>query len=60
MKVTFVIPTYNEAQNLPKLIAAVLALPVPDLSVLVVDDNSPDGTGQIAEDLSRQTGGASR
>ncbi len=60
MKVTFVIPTYNEAQNLPKLISAVLALPVPDLSVLVVDDNSPDGTGQIAEDLGKQTEGRVR
>ncbi len=57
MKVIFVIPTYNEAQNLPKLISAVLALPAPDLGILVVDDNSPDGTGQIAEDLSRQSGG---
>ncbi len=60
MNVTFVIPTYNEAENLPKLISTVLALPVPDLSVLVVDDNSPDGTGEIAEDLGRQSGGRVR
>ncbi len=57
MKVTFVIPTYNEAQNLPLIVSAILALPVPDLSVLVVDDNSPDGTGQIAEELVKQSGG---
>jgi dolichol-phosphate mannosyltransferase len=52
-----VIPTYNEAENLPKIAAAVLALPINDLNILVVDDNSPDGTGQIAEDLSKQTDG---
>lgn len=51
MKITIVIPTYNEAENLPKLISALFELQMPDLNVLVVDDNSPDGTGQIAEDL---------
>lgn len=51
MKITTVIPTYNEAENLPKLISALFELQMPDLNVLVVDDNSPDGTGQIAEDL---------
>ena len=50
MKITIVLPTYNEAENLPKLVSALFLLPL-DLSVLVVDDNSPDGTGQIAEDL---------
>lgn len=52
-KITVVIPTYNEAENLPKLVSALFALPLP-VSALVVDDNSPDGTGQIADDLSRQ------
>ena len=51
MKITVVLPTYNEAENLPKLVSALFLLPL-DLSVLVVDDNSPDGTGKIAEDLS--------
>jgi len=51
MKTTIVIPTYNEAENLPKLVSAIFCLPIPELTVLVVDDNSPDGTGQIAEDL---------
>jgi len=51
LKITIVIPTYNEAENLPKLISALFELQMPDLNVLVVDDNSPDGTGQIAEDL---------
>lgn len=53
MHITVVLPTYNEAENLPKLVSALLSLPL-DLSVLVVDDNSPDGTGQIAENFSRQ------
>jgi len=52
VKITIVLPTYNEAENLPKLVSALFLLPL-DLSVLVVDDNSPDGTGQIAEDLTR-------
>ena len=57
MKTTIVIPTYNEAENLPKLVSALFNLQMPDLSVLVVDDNSPDGTGQIAEDLGVEYGG---
>lgn len=57
LKTTIVIPTYNEAENLPRLVAALFALPLPDLSLLVVDDNSPDGTGQIAEDLAAQNPG---
>jgi dolichol-phosphate mannosyltransferase len=51
MKTTIVLPTYNEADNLPKMVAALLALPLTDLNVLVVDDNSPDGTGKVADDL---------
>lgn len=51
MSITIVTPTYNEAENLPKLIAALFALPL-DLNVLIVDDNSPDGTGRIADELS--------
>ncbi len=51
MKTTFVIPTYNEAENLPKIVSALFELPLPELNLLIVDDNSPDGTGQIAEDL---------
>lgn len=52
LKITFVIPTYKEAENLPKIAAAVFNLPLPDLNLLIVDDNSPDGTGDIAEKLS--------
>lgn len=54
MRTTVVIPTYNEAENLPALVQALLSLPVGDLRVLVVDDASPDGTGELAEALSRQ------
>lgn len=53
VKITIVIPTYNEAENLPKLAAALFDLPLSDLNLLVVDDNSPDGTGSIADDLAR-------
>src|SRR5881409_1375321 len=45
-----VIPTYNEAGNLPTLVPQVLAQD-PRLEILVVDDNSPDGTGRLAEAL---------
>ena len=45
-----VVPTYNERENLPPLVQKLLALPVP-VDVLVVDDNSPDGTGKLAEEL---------
>jgi dolichol-phosphate mannosyltransferase len=45
-----VIPTYNEAENLPLLVPQVLAQG-PGIEVLVVDDDSPDGTGKLADDL---------
>jgi dolichol-phosphate mannosyltransferase len=54
MKITLIIPTYNEAENLPKLVAAVLAQPLPELKLLIVDDLSPDGTGEVADELARQ------
>ena len=53
LKTTIIIPTYNEAENLPKLLTALFDLPLANLSVLVVDDNSSDGTGQIADELAR-------
>jgi dolichol-phosphate mannosyltransferase len=49
-----VIPTYNEASNLPAIVPLVLDKD-PRLEVLVVDDNSPDGTGQIAERLAQES-----
>jgi dolichol-phosphate mannosyltransferase len=56
-KVMVVVPTYNEADNLPILVEKLLALDVPGLEILVVDDNSPDGTGQVADDLSGRLAG---
>ncbi len=47
-----VIPTYNEAPNIPNLVPQVLAQD-PRIEVLIVDDNSPDGTGRIADGLAR-------
>jgi dolichol-phosphate mannosyltransferase len=52
--ITVVIPTYNEADNLPAISAELLTLDVDDLEILVIDDASPDGTGQIAEDLAKR------
>jgi dolichol-phosphate mannosyltransferase len=49
-KTLVVVPTYNEHENLPALAQRLLALPVP-VDLLVVDDNSPDGTGKLADEL---------
>ncbi len=54
--VTVVLPTYNEAANLPLIAAELLGLPLPGLRILVTDDNSPDGTGRIADKLAAQYG----
>jgi dolichol-phosphate mannosyltransferase len=54
MKIIQVIPTYNEAQNLPILVDALFSHSLPNLNVLVVDDNSPDGTGEVADALSQK------
>ena len=50
MKTLILLPTYNEVENLPRLIEALMALPL-DLHVLIIDDNSPDGTGEVADEL---------
>jgi dolichol-phosphate mannosyltransferase len=55
-KVTVVLPTFNEAANLPVIVAALFNLPLTGLRILVADDNSPDGTGDIAEELAGQYG----
>ena len=49
-KVLVVIPTYNERENLPLIVAGVRAA-APEVYILVADDNSPDGTGEVADDL---------
>lgn len=48
-----VIPTYNEAKNIELLVNRIFEL-YPDFNVIIVDDNSPDGTGDIADDLARR------
>lgn len=50
MEALVVIPTYNERDNIAGVVGALLALPA-DLGVLVVDDNSPDGTGGIVDEI---------
>jgi dolichol-phosphate mannosyltransferase len=56
-KITVVVPTYNERENLPLLATQLDSLGIPNLNVLVVDDNSPDGTGEVADRLARESGG---
>jgi dolichol-phosphate mannosyltransferase len=51
-----VLPTYNEAANLPLIVGALLDLPLAGLRILVADDNSPDGTGDIADSLAARCG----
>jgi len=47
-----VVPTYNESMNLPQILPQILAQD-PRIDVLVVDDNSPDGTGRMADEMAR-------
>lgn len=49
-----IIPTYNETQNLPRLVERLFSLPISDLRIMVIDDNSPDGTGRLADELALQ------
>lgn len=53
MKILTIIPTYDEIDALPGTVARLRAA-VPDTDVLIVDDNSPDGTGDLADELSAQ------
>lgn len=57
LKVAIVIPTYNEAENLPLLITELAALGIEGLGFVVVDDGSPDGTGEIADELAEEYDG---
>jgi dolichol-phosphate mannosyltransferase len=56
-KTTIVLPTYNEAENIELMVNALFDLGLPDLRILVVDDNSPDGTGKIADLLTAKYAG---
>lgn len=51
MHTLVIVPTYNESENIARLVPDILALPG-ELHILVVDDNSPDGTGRLADELS--------
>lgn len=53
MNVWIVIPTYNEKKNLRELVDEILNLDI-EKNILIVDDNSPDGTGELADELSKQ------
>ena len=55
-KTLVIVPTYNERENLPALVKRVFSLPV-KVDLLVVDDNSPAGTGQVADDFAKQNPG---
>ncbi len=53
MKGVVVVPTYNERENIEELIEKTLSTS-PDIDILIVDDNSPDGTGEIAEKIAKE------
>ena len=52
--IIIVIPTYNEAENLENLVSALFLKGTPNLRLLIADDNSPDGTGKIADRLAEE------
>lgn len=53
MKSVIILPTYNEKENLADIVQAIFAVGIKDLHLIIVDDNSPDGTGQIADQLAQ-------
>ena len=54
MSIAIVIPTFNEKENLPIITRQLMELPIKDLRLLIIEDNSPDGTGEVADALSKQ------
>lgn len=54
MRSLIVIPTYNEIDNLQPLVTAVVGMTPDSVEVLIVDDGSPDGTGQLADAMVKQ------
>ncbi|MBN2091472.1 polyprenol monophosphomannose synthase [candidate division KSB1 bacterium] len=54
MKIIVIIPTYNEVENIARLIDILLKFQLNHLDVLIVDDNSPDGTGELVKKLSSE------
>jgi dolichol-phosphate mannosyltransferase len=57
MNLWIVIPTYNEKENINRLVPVLFKLDIPWTHILVVDDNSPDGTGDLADQLGKQFAG---
>lgn len=55
-KTLVIVPTYNERENLPALVKKIFSLPA-KVDLLIVDDSSPDGTGQLGNELARQNPG---
>jgi len=51
MRPVIILPTYNEKENLADIVRDIFLVGIPDLRIIIVDDNSPDGTGRIADGL---------
>jgi dolichol-phosphate mannosyltransferase len=56
-RVVIVVPTYNEAENIPVLVKRLFALEIRGLKLLIIDDGSPDGTGEVAKSLGHELDG---
>ena len=56
-RVAVIVPTYNEAANMPELASRLFGLGLPDVWLYIVDDASPDGTAAVARRLSGEYGG---
>lgn len=54
MKIVVILPTYNEAENIEKVVRNIFSLSIQDIYVLVVDDNSPDNTALIVQGLQKE------
>lgn len=52
-KIFIIIPTYNEAENIGDLIQAIFNLEIPGINLVIIDDNSTDGTGKIIDEISK-------
>lgn len=52
--ISIILPTYNERENIKKIVNEIFSIVKNNLEVIIVDDNSPDGTGVIAEELAKK------
>jgi len=53
-KTLVIVPTYNEAENIRLVLETIFSLELPDVDVLVIDDNSPDGTAEVVKEIAAQ------